>query len=151
MKQSYSELLKDPRWQKKRLIILERDEWTCQLCGDESSELHVHHKKYVGKPWECPDKQLQTLCKTCHSIVSKSEIKNIVHVSKGFSYCTVVSEVKIISLVQLNDMDCFYSVLLSVNRDNDDIIDFASFITLSDLRNRGLKIVEDENKIIPKF
>lgn len=31
----YKEKLKDPRWQKKRLQIFERDDWCCQKCGDE--------------------------------------------------------------------------------------------------------------------
>lgn len=29
---SYAEQLKDPRWQKKRLEILNRDEWKCTWC-----------------------------------------------------------------------------------------------------------------------
>ncbi len=29
---TYAEQLKDPRWQKRRLEILQRDEWRC-LCG----------------------------------------------------------------------------------------------------------------------
>lgn len=49
---SYLELLKDPRWQKRRLEILERDGWECQNCGGKDKTLHVHHKRYRGKPWE---------------------------------------------------------------------------------------------------
>lgn len=46
----YSDKLKDPRWQKKRLEILTRDEWTCQICFDTESTLVVHHQKYkAGK------------------------------------------------------------------------------------------------------
>jgi hypothetical protein len=65
---AYSEKFKDPRWQKKRLEILERDEFTCQLCGDKESTLHVHHWYYEkGKdPWEYPDMALITLCEDCH-------------------------------------------------------------------------------------
>ena len=33
----YSEKLKDPRWQKKRLEILERDNFRCQYCGDKNA------------------------------------------------------------------------------------------------------------------
>lgn len=65
---TYSEKLKDPRWQKKRLEILQRDNWTCCNCGDDSKTLHVHHRIYInGKdPWEYPDHLLVTLCEYCH-------------------------------------------------------------------------------------
>lgn len=38
----YLEKLKDPRWQKRRLEIFQRDEFTCQVCFDTESTLHVH-------------------------------------------------------------------------------------------------------------
>lgn len=64
---SYSELLKDPRWQKKRLEILDRDNWFCQACADRESTLHVHHIKYTSNlPWETPNYLLVTLCESCH-------------------------------------------------------------------------------------
>jgi len=65
---SYSEQLKDPRWQKKRLEIMERDSFACALCMDEKSTLHVHYKKYEkGRaPWEYEAKYLITLCESCH-------------------------------------------------------------------------------------
>jgi hypothetical protein len=67
-KLTYSEKLKDPRWQKKRLEILQRDNWTCQQCCDTESTLHVHHRRYLpGKePWDIPNEYLVTLCESCH-------------------------------------------------------------------------------------
>ena len=63
----YSEKLKDPRWQKKRLGILDRDDWACQHCGSKDRTLHVHHIKYESHdPWETDDKWLLTLCAECH-------------------------------------------------------------------------------------
>ena len=64
----YSEKLKDPRWQKKRLEILERDEWSCRVCFDKENTLHVHHKRYLvmKEPWDHPNELLQTLCESCH-------------------------------------------------------------------------------------
>lgn len=63
----YSKLLKDPRWQKKRLEILSRDKFMCQFCYDEESPLHVHHIAYFnGFPWEIPNHLLKTLCEDCH-------------------------------------------------------------------------------------
>jgi hypothetical protein len=61
-----SDSYKNPKWQKKRLQILDRDGWKCVACGDEDSTLHVHHREYSGEPWEVDDKSLQTLCEKCH-------------------------------------------------------------------------------------
>ena len=63
---TYSEKLKDPRWQKKRLEILQRDNFKCVLCKDSETELHINHLKYTGNPWEAPSRDLETLCKDCH-------------------------------------------------------------------------------------
>jgi hypothetical protein len=67
-RQIYSELLRDPRWQKKRLEILQRDRWSCMACGDATKTLHVHHKVYSkgAMPWEYEDRLLVTLCAGCH-------------------------------------------------------------------------------------
>lgn len=70
-KTPYWQLLQDPRWQKKRLEILERDKWTCQHCGSTDKPLHVHHWYYLSfqadrKPWEYPGLALVTLCVDCH-------------------------------------------------------------------------------------
>lgn len=64
----YSELLRDPRWQKKRLEILQRDDWHCQRCGAKDQTLHVHHCYYGKgkKPWEYENTSLLTLCLDCH-------------------------------------------------------------------------------------
>lgn len=65
----YSEKLKLPAWQKKRLEILNRDEFTCRVCGDKEKTLHVHHLYYDkrNEPWEYPDISLVTLCVDCHN------------------------------------------------------------------------------------
>ena len=70
----YTEKFKDPRWQKRRLLILERDEWTCQYCGEKEETLNVHHLWYEkGKdPWEYPDECLITLCEGCHELDHES-------------------------------------------------------------------------------
>ena len=67
-KRSYAEKLRDPRWQKIRLKVFERDNWACKSCGETTKTLHVHHKLYEkGKePWEYPLEYLLTLCEPCH-------------------------------------------------------------------------------------
>lgn len=64
----YADKLKDPRWQKKRLEILERDEWTCRKCGDTKKTLNVHHMRYIPgrEPWDIDSRLLLTLCESCH-------------------------------------------------------------------------------------
>ena len=75
--QTYSEKLRDPRWQKKRLKVLERDEYTCQRCGADSKELHVHHGYYRrhAEPWEYESSTLHTLCRDCHSEIAQHHEK----------------------------------------------------------------------------
>lgn len=70
---SYFEKLRDPRWQRRRLEVLERDGFACTECGDDKSELHVHHKYYVRgrSPWEYDDEALATLCEPCHLAVQE--------------------------------------------------------------------------------
>ncbi len=75
----YSDKLRDPRWQRKRLEIFERDGWKCQFCGDEKSTLVVHHKLYIPgrEPWDYPNNHLVTLCENCHEAEysSRSEME----------------------------------------------------------------------------
>lgn len=70
---TYSEKLKDPRWQRKRLEILQRDDFRCSCCGDESNQLQIHHTFYLsGKnPWEYDDQTLKTFCAKCHSEITE--------------------------------------------------------------------------------
>jgi replicative DNA helicase len=70
IKNNYGRKLSDPRWQRKRLEIFQRDNWTCQDCGDSETELQVHHKQYKGDPWNAPDDTLVTLCANCHERIS---------------------------------------------------------------------------------
>lgn len=66
-KLEYYKKLKDPRWQKKRLEILKRDDFACKICGDTESTLHIHHRKYSnGDPWDIDEQYLITLCENCH-------------------------------------------------------------------------------------
>ena len=71
MSKTYAEKLKDPRWQKKRLEILERDKFACRYCADKEKTLHVHHVYYEkGKsPWEYEGDMLLTLCERCHELL----------------------------------------------------------------------------------
>jgi hypothetical protein len=73
-KKTYSEMLKHPKWQKKRLEVLERANFECELCGDGDSTLNVHHGYYRkgNKPWEYRDESFHCLCEDCHSGVTET-------------------------------------------------------------------------------
>lgn len=88
----YLEKLKDPRWQKKRLEIFERDKWTCKICGNKDKPLHVHHIFYFKnlEPWEINDGFLLTACESCHQSetlreVLKDQIGNLLNSVWGCS------------------------------------------------------------------
>jgi len=67
-REAYRRKLKDPRWQKMRLEIFNRDDFKCQYCDDKRETLHVHHLEYLPDldPWQYPMESLITLCESCH-------------------------------------------------------------------------------------
>jgi len=87
---SYSEKLKDPRWQKKRLEIFNRDNWKCTSCRAENKTLHIHHKAYQSglEPWEYRNDQLATLCDSCH----KREHEQIIDPVRKYEHLIDYSE-----------------------------------------------------------
>ena len=72
---NYSSQLRDPRWQRKRLEIMERDKFSCRYCGDKEKTLNVHHVIYQrGKaPWEYDAGLLLTLCEDCHEQIRQTQ------------------------------------------------------------------------------
>lgn len=80
---TYREKLLDPRWQRKRLDILKRDQFTCKHCGCTTKTLHVHHLFYLKfkDPWDYEDVYLITLCFKCHEAEEKAkeEVYKLLH------------------------------------------------------------------------
>lgn len=66
---TYKEQIKHPKWQKRRLEIMQKDDFTCQICGDKDTMLNVHHLHYHKNRdiWDYEDWELMTLCEDCHS------------------------------------------------------------------------------------
>jgi hypothetical protein len=64
----YSEKLRDPRWQRRRLEVFQRANFECWSCGAKDKTLHVHHLIYRKglDPWEYGDDDLRCFCETCH-------------------------------------------------------------------------------------
>ena len=56
-----------------RQMVLERDNWTCQICGKTilEAQLHVHHMDPVGQNpmFQNDADSCITLCKGCHAMV----------------------------------------------------------------------------------
>lgn len=81
---TYIEKLKDPRWQRKRLEVLQRDEFTCVVCQATENQLHVHHRQYRkgADPWDYNDGNFVTLCDDCHQVVK--DVQEFVSLVAGF-------------------------------------------------------------------
>lgn len=65
---AYADKLKDPRWQRLRLQVFERDQWGCVYCRRKDRTLHAHHLWYDRgrQPWEYPPWRIVTVCDVCH-------------------------------------------------------------------------------------
>jgi hypothetical protein len=89
-KKTYAEKLKHPKWQKKRLEILNRDRFKCTACHSDDIELHIHHKTYLRgrEPWQYENDNLVTLCKFCHRITEllKEELIEVLIYDIGEKY-----------------------------------------------------------------
>ncbi len=117
---TYGEQLKDPRWQRKRLEILERDKFACKICGDIKNQLHVHHGGYISglKIWEYHNWALHTLCKNCHINISS----NIQSFNYALSIMTQSEEnydilkelVEIISAISSDDKTNLFKYIKSI-------------------------------------
>lgn len=109
----YWKKLKDPRWQRKRLEIMERDEFCCVFCGDKNSTLNVHHKNYRkgAEPWEYDDENFMTLCEDCHEYIhiSIQEIKSNIVIYEQCEILTAISYYK--NFYYLEHIDTLRSVL----------------------------------------
>lgn len=69
----YWQQLQDPRWQKLRLEVMQRDGFACTCCGEKTKQLQIHHRWYVGgrMAWEAPLVALNTLCLDCHKMAGE--------------------------------------------------------------------------------
>lgn len=75
-KQAYDKFLQSAKWKKIRKIVMERDYFTCQMCGSKE-HLTVHHKTYVHHGDEENHLgDLITWCDTCHK---KFHSKKTIH------------------------------------------------------------------------
>jgi len=65
---TYQDQIKSPKWQKKRLEVLNERRFACEECRGKYTQLHVHHSYYKKgkKIWEYENYELRCLCEDCH-------------------------------------------------------------------------------------
>ncbi len=100
---SYAEKLLDPRWQRKRLEVLQRDGFVCQNCSSRDKTLHVHHKCYLKgvEIWDYQDQYYQTLCVDCHKTITMQN--------------DYINQCIALALTHTFEKDCFVDVLRTIN------------------------------------
>lgn len=114
---TYAEKLRHPKWQKKRLQVLEKFNFKCLMCEDEETELHVHHKSYLPdtEPWEYPIDNFEVLCKNCHFIVEQEKTTDteIIKIDRKLS----LQGINFYYALAYCEVDDFYSVYIYNNAD----------------------------------
>lgn len=63
---NYSEYLRSSHWKVTKEKALDRADLRCQLCGNHTGQLDVHHNDYTSLGHERPE-DLIVLCRSCHS------------------------------------------------------------------------------------
>ncbi len=145
--ETYSTLLRNPAWQKKRLEILERDNFTCLLCFDTETELHIHHNEYIKgrKPWEYENSNFKTLCKCCHQVLEAFKSSHVTPVIAVKQY-NKKAEYTLVSTILHHKTD---GLILSISKFHDYgepehvlIIDQKPFSQISDLFAHAEKLIK---------
>lgn len=106
MKMTYSTKLKSPLWQRKRLEIMQRDDFKCCLCQKTENELNVHHLYYTPntEPWGYDSECYITLCKDCHTYVHNEFSKIIALIAfKAIKSGLSLSEIDDLLSPNIND------------------------------------------------
>ncbi|MBR0384428.1 MAG: HNH endonuclease [Eubacteriaceae bacterium] len=62
-------------WSSRREAILNRDNYTCQICGKKHTKLEVHHIIYKSQGGTDDENNLITLCEECHHAVHDKAIE----------------------------------------------------------------------------
>ena len=117
---TYVEKLKDPRWQRKRLEIMQRDDFACKHCLDKKTTLNVHHKYYEKdkSPWEYSDDCYITLCNNCHQ--EEHELKKYFIYEIGF----------ILSKQDSLKCEIYFNIIEKLPfMENDDVIDLSRYLS----------------------
>lgn len=122
-KTPYWQKLKDPRWQRKRLEIMERAGFKCEYCEDDSTTLHIHHGYYEKglEPWEYENDTLWCLCENCHDQAQ----------------CAMRDAQREIAKFKPFDLICWLPVMLSDERERGNKTTLRSFESQTKIAFRG--------------
>jgi hypothetical protein len=107
---TYQKQIKDPRWQKRRLEIMERDEFTCQSCFNKKDTLNVHHRIYYKDRdlWDYNDDELETLCDRCHKRITEIKKRIKIIIDKRFIECDYLLNLEKLLLNTTHFLLCDY-------------------------------------------
>lgn len=111
----YSKKLRDPRWQKKRLEVLQRDQFACRICQAQDKELHIHHRRYSNGdcPWDSPTDDLVTVCTDCHDRITRV----VNRVRLGCSWDPYLDSVELLDdLFASGDWQAAYACLSGIHK-----------------------------------
>lgn len=127
---TYAQKLLDPRWQRKRLEILQKADFTCNGCHATEETLHVHHVHYKkgAEPWDYDDEDLVALCHKCHLAAEEEKTEVLKMLTNEFT-SSLLYEIRTHSLSMV-----FYGLT-------------AAFNTLSDVKKTSAKIQEMEESM----
>lgn len=59
-----NDYLNSDAWQRKRYLVLKRDNWRCVYCGARATQ--VHHLRYAKNIGREPIDWLVSICNDCH-------------------------------------------------------------------------------------
>ena len=57
-----------------KTAVLNRDNYTCQICGAQNTQLQVHHLQFRSHGGSDSMENLTTLCKDCHEKIHKNQL-----------------------------------------------------------------------------
>lgn len=142
----YLEKLRRPEWQRRRLEILSRDNFTCANCGDDKTTLNVHHRyyDYGSEPWDYDDAALVTLCEPCHSVETEvsreirgsverllqrsgmlaGDLKQLTVALAGAETFLPPGMLAFVIGVVFSDVALQFKLAWEIGRDNPDLVDF---------------------------
>lgn len=137
MKPSYYQMLKDPRWQRKRLERLQRSEFACDHCSRKDVTLHVHHLIYRkgAAPWEYANSELAVYCEDCHEFWHHAKAaldEAISHIADIYGLVDLVGYAQALAIVHdplgevtLYNGDSVQATAAALKCSDDDLIEFA--------------------------
>lgn len=111
---SYHQQLNHPQWQRKRLEVMKRDNFTCLRCRSTENKLTVHHSYYDYRfmLWDHPDHTLKTLCEVCHLPVQDAQLA----IYEGLSRMPISEIMQLAARIKFTSTQCKPAEVLTLPR-----------------------------------